>query len=113
MWRSSVSPVSPSMAPRAIDVQFRCMGSQKSQQPHREQKPRLMCSEDRYQLRCSEPSSRTADFLTLAEAKQCPDCLRHWRQWQAIGEVNGSVTSKRMDPQLHEPLSETGEVASM
>ena len=68
-------------------------------------KPRRTFSVERYQAKCSLPLRVTADFGTFADAKKCPDCLRHCVQWQAVADVGATASSKRMLPQWQEPLS--------
>jgi hypothetical protein len=57
------------MAPSAIDVQSRNTGSQKSHDPHLEQKPRRTFSDDWNQVIISSPVTLSASFGRLAEAK--------------------------------------------
>lgn len=77
MWRSSFTPVAPSSDPSATDVQSLKMGSQKSHEPHFEQKPRRTFSEDWYHVMFEPPEISTAALGKFADAKKWPDCFRH------------------------------------
>jgi hypothetical protein len=88
----------------AMAIQSRWRGSQKSEAPQTEQKPRLTVPDDWYQRTFSPPFTLTRSRGTSVEAKQWPDQARHRVQWQMSGDGSSPSTSKLTAPQRQAPL---------
>ena len=99
--RTCVS-VGVSKAPMATPIQSWWSGSQKSDEPQVEQKPRRAFSPAN-QWTLSEPVIVKQLLGTSVEANQCPENLRHSLQWQTSGPGNEPLTSKRTAPHKHDP----------
>src|SRR4051812_7380869 len=91
----------------AMAIVSLAIGSQKSEEPHVEQKPRCTFSEERNQVSLSPPWIVRAPRGTSVDAQTCPECLRHCEQWQASGGGRAPVTSKLTAPQRQDPLCMT------